>query len=154
MRHIVPLLLIVTLISCKDSTNHKAPLAGKHLQKAVIWNMEIDSATQKFKIEPLRTVMVDTITPALLIKNLNGIWGHVQAEVSNTRNDTIVIKIPNSTYLTQQMGSSGPLMYLGSTTYTLTELKGINYVRFDFKEGDHAAPGTYCKADFDSSKIN
>jgi hypothetical protein len=47
--------------------------------------------------------------------------------------------------ITQQMGTSGADDYMTTTTFTLTELKGIKYVNFDFEEGDHAVPGTYSR---------
>jgi hypothetical protein len=41
------------------------------------------------------------------------------------------------------MGSAGAESFMITTTYSFTELKGINYVSFDFEEGDHAMPGVY-----------
>jgi spore germination protein GerM len=62
--------------------------------------------------------------------------------------DTAYLKIPDATYLTQQMGSTGPRLFLSGLVYTLTSLPGINYVNLDFEEGDHAAPGTYSRESF------
>jgi spore germination protein GerM len=59
--------------------------------------------------------------------------------------DTAVVRISNEQQLTQQMGSTGATSYLQAVTYTLTSLPGIDYVEFDFQEGDHAAPGRYSR---------
>ncbi len=47
------------------------------------------------------------------------------------------------------MGTAGAQSYIATITYSLTELAEINYVNFDFKEGDHALPGTYKRTGFD-----
>ena len=62
--------------------------------------------------------------------------------------DTIYVKINNSMFLTQQMGTTGADEYMSVTTFSLTELKGIKYVDYDFEEGDHANPGTYSRQDY------
>ncbi len=43
------------------------------------------------------------------------------------------------------MGTTGADDYMSTTTFTLTELRGIKYVNFAFEEGDHAVPGTYSR---------
>jgi len=63
-------------------------------------------------------------------------------------NDTIFVSIPNSTYLTQQTGSSGPEGYIAELTYNLTETKNVNYVALQFKKGDHAEAGTFSRSSF------
>src|SRR5690606_10248244 len=56
---------------------------------------------------------------------------------------TVFVKIDSSQYLTAEMGSAGAREYVAITTFTLTEAAGINYVYYQFEEGDHAAPGVY-----------
>ena len=51
--------------------------------------------------------------------------------------------IPHSEMLTERIGSTGAEIYMASATRSLTELKGIKYVNYDFEEGDHATPGVY-----------
>jgi hypothetical protein len=58
------------------------------------------------------------------------------------------VKIPEATYLTQQMGSSGPTMFFAEAVYNISEIPGIRFINFDFEEGDHAQPGTYTRDDF------
>jgi len=79
---------------------------------------------------------------------LNDTYPEIILHFTKTSNDTLFVKISNSTFLTQQMGSSGPEVYLADVTYNLTEISGINYVAIIFKAGDHASPGVYSRTDF------
>jgi len=72
----------------------------------------------------------------------------VQLAFVKTSGDTVYLKIPDPMYLTQQMGSSGPTIYLAQAVYSLTEVPGIKYVNLDFEEGDHASPGTFNRDSF------
>ena len=54
-----------------------------------------------------------------------------------------------------QRGTTGADDYMSTTTFTLTELKNIKYVNYDFEEGDHAMPGTYSRQYYiDRNKSN
>jgi hypothetical protein len=75
-------------------------------------------------------------------------YPEIPLTLNKISHDSIFIKINNSKYLSQQMGSSGPEAYFAEVTYNLTEIPGINFVDFNFKEGDHAAPATYSRTDF------
>lgn len=83
-----------------------------------------------------------------VISFLNTKYPNVQLAFVKTSNDTLFIKIPESTYLTQQMGSSGPSYFFAEVVYNLTEIEGVRYVNFDFEEGDHASPGTMSRDSF------
>jgi hypothetical protein len=37
-----------------------------------------------------------------------------------------------------------------STTYNLTELKGIKFVSYNMQAGDHVSPGTYSRKSFEN----
>ena len=90
----------------------------------------------------------DTLSPEGVVTFLNNNFPHVQLVIVKTSGDTIFLKIPQSTWLTQQMGSSGPSVYFAEVVYNLTEISGIHYVNFDFEEGDHAQPGTFNRDSF------
>jgi len=64
-------------------------------------------------------------------------------------NKTVFVGISHPDLLTQQMGSSGAMSYMAMVTYSLTSVKGVDCVFFDFPEGDHAIPGQYCKHAFE-----
>jgi len=90
----------------------------------------------------------DTLSPAGVVMFMNNNFPHVQLTIVKTSGDTLFLKILQSTYLTQQMGSSGPESYFAEAVYNLTEIPGIHYVNFDFEEGDHAQPGTFNRENF------
>ncbi len=53
--------------------------------------------------------------------------------------------VDNEELLTQRMGSFGARSYMNAVIYSLTSIEGIDCIYFEFKEGDHAIPGEYCK---------
>ena len=95
----------------------------------------------------LKKVNPDTLTPEKLIYLINKYRGQdkIILDLVKVLGDTIYVAIKESTYLTQSMGTTGADDYVSTTVYTLTELKDIKYVNFNFTEGDHARPGTYSR---------
>ena len=92
----------------------------------------------------VRTVKKDILTSGKLISIINlNYQDKVRLDFVNISHDTIFVKIDNSGFLTQQMGTAGAIGYMISATFTLTELPKIKFVNFDFEVGDHALPGTY-----------
>jgi hypothetical protein len=116
--------------------------------KSLIWVPVFDSVKGDVTLKKQRAVLADTLTAENLIKEINGSWDGIQLQFRKVSNDTLYVAIPESTMLTQQLGSSGANGYMYSTTFILTELKQIKFVNFDFAEGDHLAPGTYKRSDF------
>lgn len=114
-----------------------------------LWKFEFDSVANDMQIVTLRSFDKDTLQAATVINFLNQQYPEVKLEYVKTTADTVCTKIPDSDYLSQHMGSAGADFYLKSATYLLTDLKGINYVSFDFREGDHALPGVYKKQDWE-----
>jgi hypothetical protein len=110
---------------------------------AALWKYDFNQQTGNFDIIQLRPVDPDTLTGEAIEKIINNSWPRIRIQFNGTSNDTAFVSIPVSTVLTQQMGSSGAESYMISTTYSFTELKGINNVFFDFEEGDHGIPGVY-----------
>ena len=90
----------------------------------------------------------DTLSPEAVVTFLNKNFPQVQLVIDKISGDTLFLKIPQPTYLTQQMGSTGPSVYFAEAVYNLTEIPGIHYVNFDFEEGDHAQPGTFTRDSF------
>jgi len=79
-----------------------------------------------------------------LINTINAKYrDKVKLEYLKISKDIIYVKIDNSEYLTQQMGTTGADEYMIAATFTLTGMPNINNVHFDFEPGDHASPGTY-----------
>lgn len=97
------------------------------------------------KVSPLSE---DSLTVPILIQKLNSLYPDIQLRYKKISGDTIFVAIDKSSYLTKQVGTTGAKGYLAEVTFNLTELKNINFVDIHFKEGDHAAPGTYTRTDF------
>ncbi len=114
-----------------------------------IWGYEFNEQTAEFEVKQLRSFDRDALTGETLEKIINKSWSKVQIKFIRTSNDTAFISIPDSKVLTQQMGSAGAESFMVSTTFTFTELNGINHLSFAFEEGDHAAPGVYNRKSWD-----
>lgn len=65
--------------------------------------------------------------------------------LTKTEGNIAYVRIDDATVLTQQMGTYGATSYINAVTYSLASIDQIDCVWFDFKEGDHAIPGKYCR---------
>lgn len=155
------LILTVTLIvSCKtkqaekqvsniDTANLivKADTSNIKTDSHFFWTSELDP---KKGLVMIRTTPVrkDLLTAASMISMLNDLYPEIRLSFIKLSNDSIFVRIIKSTYLTQQLGSSGAEAYIAEVTYNLTELTGVNFVQIRFKEGGHGSPGTYSRTDF------
>jgi hypothetical protein len=117
-----------------------------------IWTYEFNQQTGASEAKQLRPVDRDELTGEALERIINKSWPGVQIKFIRASNDTAFISIPDSKVLTQQMGSAGAESFMISTTYSFTELKGINHLAFDFEEGDHGVPGVYNRNSWDVNK--
>lgn len=113
--------------------------------KSLLWNIDEDSG---YKLQKPKVTGIDTMTVQHIISLLNNNYDSIHLDYIKTSHDTVYVHIPNSEMLTERIGSTGAQMYMASTTYSLTELKGIKYVNYDFEEGDHASPGVYNRETF------
>lgn len=151
---IIGVLLFTFFLSCESATSNKdqkksttdisqtstaVTAANDTIQS--IWNYDYEAEI------PVRNknVLPESFTPQKLIDLINKNRGKdkVILDLEKVSKDTIYVAIKESTYLTQSMGTTGADDYISTTVFTLTELKGIKYVHFNFVEGDHARPGTY-----------
>lgn len=92
------------------------------------------------------------LSPAEFVTYLNKVNSDIQLVLIKTSGDTIYLKIPDASYLTEQQGSAGATMILAELVYNLTEIPAIRYVNLDFEAGDHAAPGVYDRDTFKTIK--
>ncbi|MFC0773097.1 hypothetical protein [Terrimonas alba] len=116
----------------------------------LLWISDYDTVKNQFYLKQQRTINADTLTAASLINDLNAAWENVKLVFVKTSNDTLYVAIPDSKFLGQQMGSAGAQAYMASTTFSLTELKGIRYVNYDMPSGDHISAGTFSRKDFEN----
>ncbi len=102
--------------------------------------------TQQIDIKPDRQAGVPDIDQVVLMMNKK--YPNIIMEKPEQKGDTLYVKIPNATALTQEMGTMGANIYLAEGTYAFTTIPGIRAVFFDFTEGDHAVPGVYTRDSF------
>lgn len=115
------------------------------------WSADADTAGN-IEIRKVRPIPQDSLNYASIIEWMNSQYPEVKLETEKLSGDTLYLKIADSRYLTNRMGSTGPFYYLQEVTYNLTELRDINYIHFNFKEGNHAKPGTYDRSHFISER--
>lgn len=164
-KKLISLGLIILIISCNtaqkddkasDDTDAKSEIDAENSvvydSAEAIWQYDYNQLTEEYETKQLRSVDKNTLTGEALEKIINTSWPRVQIKYLRTSNDTVFISIPESEVLTQQMGSAGAEGFMVSTTFSFTELKGINHVSFDFKEGDHGVPGVYNRNSWDKNK--
>ena len=161
MKNLIYLIGIIAVFSAcnnkkaeeSDTNTDSSSLGGKKDSAEVIsdlhyfWTSDFDPK-KGMVMKKTTPVSKDSLTMENMINMLNGFYPEIKLEFSRLSNDSIYLKIKKSTYLTQQMGSSGAEAYLAEVTYNLTEVNGIIYVNLAFKAGDHATPGTYSRTDF------
>ena len=158
MKHFIPIFIFVTLLSACGNNKADQAFSVKDTttvtEEHYIWQSTLNDSTGKLEMVPAELVNNDSLQPKILVDLINKTYAEtdyynkVRLAFIKTSGDTVYVKIPDATYLTQQMGSTGPTMFLSGVVYTITGLPGINYVNFDFDEGDHAGPGTYSRESF------
>lgn len=113
--------------------------------KSLLWQVD---DTKGLKLQKPAVPGIDTMSAKNLIQLINNNNDSIHLDYIKTSHDTIYVHIPHSEMLTERIGSTGAEMYMASATWSLTELKGIKYVNYDFQEGDHASPGVYNRNNF------
>ncbi len=133
-----------------EDTVYDSPTAGNDStlyikNQSLLWHVD---DTKGFKLIKPKTEGINEMPAINVIQLLNNNFDSIQIDYVKTSHDTIYVHIPHSEMLTERMGSTGAESFLASATYSLTELKDIRYVNFDFVEGDHASPGVYSRDNF------
>ncbi len=166
MKNIIAALLFTTLFGCSTNSTEKKDETEEVIADTVyekvsdaeadtalviknapsVWSADFEEATNTYKIHKPVNSRLDTLSAKNLVSLVNRDSIHV--DFIKTSHDTLYVSIPNSEYLTQRIGSTGAENFMATTTFTLTEMKGIKYVNYKFQEGDHASPGVYSRKDF------
>ncbi len=113
-----------------------------------IWSADFEEATNTYKIHKPANARMDTLSGGKLVSLINVSWDSIHLNFDKISHDTIYVSIPDSRYLTENIGSTGAENYMATATFSLTEMKGIKFVNYKFKGGDHASPGVYSRDDF------
>jgi hypothetical protein len=159
MRNITWLILAILFLSCNndDAAAPGSPADTIMAEEDIVmppaplpWVAEYDTTKNEFFLKQQRTVSPDSVSAEKLINDLNAFWDQVKLQFVKISHDTLYVAIPNSDYLGSQMGSAGAASYMASTTYNLTEIKGIQYVNYDMPTGDHVSPGTFSRKSFEN----
>lgn len=143
------ILTVTFLFSCKSKDAEQQILNEDSINAPFYWQAYLDDSTDKLKYRKLPAN--DTLTSLSIINFINTGNPNIKMEFVKQSNDTVFIRIPDAVYLTQQMGSTGPTLYMSEVVYNMTQVSGINEVNFDFEQGDHASPGTYNRNSFDNN---
>ena len=132
-----------TALSTKQEVKDTSSLYNDTLHNG-IWKVNFEEKTKR-KIGENSEKNIDEDS---IIAGLNLKYAGISLNKTKKSRDTLYLNIPDSHLLTQQMGSSGAAQYLAETVINLTSIKGINFIRLDFEEGDHAGPGVWSKKDY------
>jgi hypothetical protein len=130
------------IVTTPDTTKPKT------IDYTPLWEMDMNGDGTAYEMKK-RTSFIDsaiTIEEAIAINNKK--WKDVQLVFVKQVGETVFVDIPQSDYLTQRMGSLGPVEFFASTVYSLTEVKGVKNIDFKMQEGDHAGPGVYSRKDY------
>lgn len=115
-----------------------------------LWRTEDTDIYPVFK-KPLKSADVQTVISALNNEFMKSDLPKILFQ--KKKNNIVFIGIDDAEQLTQRMGSSGALSYMAEVTYSITSVKGVNCVSFEFEEGDHAVPGQYCRYSFEPQTL-
>lgn len=113
------------------------------------WYSDFDSVQNKEFL--IKGKLLDSLSqsPNELVRILNRRQSKCKIECINILADTIIIRILDEEYLTEQMGTTGADCFMAETVYTLTENELIKFVRFEMDYGSHAGPGLYSRKDYE-----
>ncbi len=140
----------VILFSCKNKdAGNEADMNDSLTNGVFYWQAYLDDSTGKLEMRKIPAN--DSLTVSKVIDFLNQANSNIKLEYVKTSNDTIYIRIPDALYLTQQMGSTGPTLYLSEVVFNMTQFPDIKEVNIVFEQGDHASPGTYNRTSFDNN---
>lgn len=129
-----------------ESTNTNPDSTSAVSDAAYFW--EAKDINGKLEMQKIRKIPADSLNYNAVIGLVNSYYPDIKLVPAGLSNDTLAIKVENSDYLTNRMGSTGAETYIKELIYNLTELKDIHYIDLRFKRGNHADPGIYTRADF------
>lgn len=120
----------------------------KIINNKIFWSVQPNAQNEKRELKKPSTVAINTFAPQQLLDSLNYIFPDMQLVFKKIGHDTLYVRMPQSTRLTNNIGDTGAENYLATVVFNLTELPGIKYVNLSFSPGNHAEPGVYSRDDF------
>ena len=145
------LLCCVLVTGCKNDDRDKEELKFTppvvqwfETDTLVVWNCDAASHQRTRIFFPADSVPL----AQPFLNGINKTWPEVQLVKKEQRQDTLIVTVYNSSWLSNRSGDSGPEQYLAFAALNLLEIKGVRVVQFDFEAGVHARPGSWTTADF------
>lgn len=143
------ILSVFVLFACGGGTDKKAAEAPEDSTDAPYsWEATLNDSSGLLEMKKREDEFPDTLSIASILEFMNLRYPEIRIQPERQSGDTLFTFIGDAHYLTQQMGSTGPAMYLAELVYNLTELPGIRQVFVRFEEGDHAQPGLFSRDSF------
>ncbi len=161
---IIIIILSALIFSCnnrseKKQSNKKVPNQNNSTQTTLtsdlntsnfrfnlIWQIGVGTKKKNTKIIHEHKNIENTIN------ELNRKYPKIKLEKIKISNDTLFTKIDDSMYLCESIGITGAEMYVADVVLNLTELKILRFIKIDFDEGSHIAPGVFSKSNFEAYK--
>lgn len=148
-RFLALLLFAGLLSSCGGGSDKKAEeVPEDSTESPFSWEAVLNDSSGLLEMKMREDEFPDTLSVGGVLDFLNTRYPQILIQAERQGGDTLFTYIPDAHYLTQQMGSTGPAMYLAELVYNLTELPGIRRVYVRFEEGDHAQPGLFDRESF------
>jgi hypothetical protein len=145
---LIVLIAGLLLYACGNNKADTAATGDDSTEINFSWEAMLNDSTGRLEMIKKEGMTPDSLSAQSMIDFLNSKNQFIRIEFIKISGDTLFTKIPEATYLTQQMGSSGPTLFFAEAVYNLTEIPGIRFVNFDFEEGDHASPGVFNRDTF------
>lgn len=158
IRYLTTLCFVAIVVACnneapkdRDASTDAAPPQQWYVTDTVIvWDCSAEDKERKKIFSPPDSVTV----PQAFINGINKTYSEVKIEFDRLSSDSLYVRIPDATWLTDRAGNSGAEQYLCFAALNLLETKGVNYVHVDFTPGVHARPYTWSMKDFSDWKLN
>lgn len=144
-------LLFLLVMGCDNASNDKqtsrvAPPVVQWFETDTLVAWNCDAASQQRIRIFFPADSVPLVQPFL--NGINKTWPEVQLVKKEQRQDTLVLTVYNSNWLSNRSGDSGPEQYFAFAALNLLEIKGVRVVQFDFEAGVHARPASWTATDF------
>ncbi len=157
IRYLSTLCFVALVVACNNEASKEPGVADATppqqwfvTDTVIVWDCSAEDKDRKKIFSPRDSVTV----PEALINGVNKTYSEIKIEFDRLTADTLFVKIPNATWLTDRAGNTGAEQYLSFAALNLLETKGVKYVHFEFTPGVHARPSTWSMTDFSDWTLN
>ncbi len=157
IRYLTTFCFVALVVACNNEASKEPGAADATppqqwfvTDTVIVWDCSAEDKDRKKIFSPRDSVTV----PEALINGVNKTYSEIKIEFDRLTADTLFVKIPNATWLTDRAGNTGAEQYLSFAALNLLETKGVKYVHFEFTPGVHARPSTWSMTDFSDWTLN